>query len=78
MVLMSEDFESKIKDAVDSKPAFAMDRPGMSSSPPVFVKVDRYKELLQDIRQAKQDIVRGDYSSYEDFFKKKLPEKPKT
>jgi Mg2+ and Co2+ transporter CorA len=51
MVLMSEDFEAKIKDAVDRKPEFALSRPGMSVSPPVFVKVDRYKELLQDIQK---------------------------
>ena len=30
------------------------------------------RNILQDIRQAKQDIIRGEYSSYEDFFKKKL------
>ncbi|MBU1186961.1 MAG: type II toxin-antitoxin system Phd/YefM family antitoxin [Acidobacteria bacterium] len=34
------------------------------------------KDILQDIRRAKEDIVRGEYSTYEDFFKKKLPEKP--
>ena len=33
------------------------------------------RDILQDIRQAKQDIVRGEYSSYEEFFKKKLPGK---
>ncbi len=48
---MSEDFESKIKEAVDRKPDFSMSRPGMSASPPVFVKVDRYRELLQDIQK---------------------------
>ena len=33
------------------------------------------KDILLEIRQAKKDIVRGEFSSYEDFFKKKLPEK---
>ena len=34
------------------------------------------KTILEDIRRAKQDITRGKYSSYKDFFKKNLPEKP--
>lgn len=35
------------------------------------------RSLLEDIKKAKQDILKGEYTSYEDFFGKKLPEKSK-
>lgn len=34
------------------------------------------KDILHEIKQAKEDILKGRYVSYEDFFKKSLPEKP--
>jgi len=34
------------------------------------------KELLEDIKQAKQDFLHNRFSTYEDFFDEKLPEKP--
>jgi prevent-host-death family protein len=34
------------------------------------------KELLEDIKQAKQDFLQSRFSTYEDFFDEKLPEKP--
>ena len=33
------------------------------------------KDTLHEIKQAKEDILKGRYVSYEDFFKKSLPEK---
>jgi hypothetical protein len=48
---MAEDFESQVKEAVTKKPAFAVQKPGASMSPPVFVKVERYRELLEDIQK---------------------------
>ena len=47
---MADDFESQIKSAIDRKPAFMMNSP-QGVSPPVFVKVDKYKELLEDIQK---------------------------
>jgi PHD/YefM family antitoxin component YafN of YafNO toxin-antitoxin module len=34
------------------------------------------KELLEDIKQAKEDFLHSGFSTYEDFFDEKLPEKP--
>jgi PHD/YefM family antitoxin component YafN of YafNO toxin-antitoxin module len=34
------------------------------------------KELLEDIKQAKEDFLHSRFSTYEDFFDEKLPEKP--
>jgi hypothetical protein len=48
---MAEDFESQVKSAVERKPAFAMKSAGAPVSPPVFVKVERYRELLEDIQK---------------------------
>ncbi len=35
------------------------------------------KNLLEDIKKAKEDILKGEFISYEDFFGKKLPDKSK-
>jgi prevent-host-death family protein len=35
------------------------------------------KDLLEDIKKAKEDILKGEFISYEDFFGKKLPDKSK-
>ena len=35
------------------------------------------KEILEEIKQAKSDILRGRFSTFEDYFRKKLPDKPK-
>ena len=35
------------------------------------------KDLLEDIKKAKEDILKGEFTSYEDFFGKKLPDKSK-
>ena len=35
------------------------------------------RELLEDIKSAKREILSGDFISYEEFFGKKLPDKPK-
>ena len=48
---MMEDFESEIKQAVNTRPAFEMPEARPVNSPPVFVKIDRYKELLMDIQK---------------------------
>jgi PHD/YefM family antitoxin component YafN of YafNO toxin-antitoxin module len=34
------------------------------------------RELLEDIKQAKEDFLHSGFSTYEDFFDEKLPEKP--
>jgi prevent-host-death family protein len=34
------------------------------------------KETLHQIKQAKEDILKGRFVSYEEFFKKDLPKKP--
>jgi len=34
------------------------------------------KELLEDIKQAKEDFLNSRFSTYEDFFDERLPEKP--
>jgi hypothetical protein len=47
---MEDDFEAEVKRAVGMKPMFATQGPA-SMSPPVFVKVDRYRELLEDIQK---------------------------
>jgi hypothetical protein len=47
---MEDDFEAEVKRAVGMKPMFATQGPAMAS-PPVFVKVDRYRELLEDIQK---------------------------
>jgi hypothetical protein len=47
---MEDDFESEVKRAVGMKPMFATQGPS-AASPPVFVKVDRYRELLEDIQK---------------------------
>lgn len=48
---MAEEFEVDIKKAVHSKPAYEIPEAKKSFSPPVFVKVERYKELLEDIQK---------------------------
>jgi len=48
---MDGDFEGQIKRAVEEKPAFMAHGPQPAVSPPVFVKVDRYRELLDDIQK---------------------------
>jgi prevent-host-death family protein len=35
------------------------------------------KDLLEDIKKAKEDILKDEFISYEDFFGKKLPDKSK-
>lgn len=35
------------------------------------------KDLLEDIKKAKEDILKGEFISYEDFFGKKLCDKSK-
>jgi prevent-host-death family protein len=35
------------------------------------------KETLNEIKQAKEDIKKGRFVSYEEFFQKKLPDSPK-
>ena len=35
------------------------------------------KEILEEIKQAKSDILQGRFSTFEDYFLKKLPDKPK-
>jgi hypothetical protein len=47
---MEDDFEAEVKRAVGMKPMFATQGPA-AMSPPVFVKVDRYRELLEDIQK---------------------------
>ncbi len=48
---MEDDFESEIKQAVSRRPAFEVPESRPATSPPVFVKIDRYKELLEDIQK---------------------------
>ncbi len=50
MVKMAENFESEIKKAVQLEPVLNVPKPNLRS-PPVFIKVDRFKELLDDIQQ---------------------------
>ncbi|MCD6496100.1 MAG: hypothetical protein J7K54_02410 [Candidatus Aenigmarchaeota archaeon] len=47
---MAEDFESQIKKAVQTKPVLPVPS-SKPKVPPVFVKVERYKELLDDIQK---------------------------
>ncbi|MFH0956796.1 MAG: hypothetical protein V1813_02960 [Candidatus Aenigmatarchaeota archaeon] len=47
---MENDFEAEVKRAVGMKPSFASQGQA-SMSPPVFVKVDRYRELLEDVQK---------------------------
>lgn len=35
------------------------------------------KELLEEIKKAKEEILKGKFSTYEDYFGKKLPKKSK-
>ena len=41
------------------------------------LEVMAYKELLEDIKKAKDDIKEGRYTLYEDFFSQKMPAKSK-
>jgi len=47
---MADDFELEIKRAVRT-PMYDEPKPRPSSMPPVFVKVDRYRELLENVQQ---------------------------
>jgi len=49
---MPDDFETQIKRAIQ-KPAIGVHTKKKGSSPPVFVKLERYKEILQDIQKLK-------------------------
>ncbi len=51
MMKMTKEMEVSIKKAIKSKPAFEIPETKKGISPPVFVKVDRYKELLEDIQK---------------------------
>lgn len=47
---MPGDFEDQIKKAI-SKPLIDVPGPSKKSSPPVFVKIERYRELLEDVQK---------------------------
>ncbi len=47
---MPDDFEKQIKRAI-SKPVIEAPVTANKSSPPVFVKIERYKELLEDVQK---------------------------
>ncbi len=47
---MPADFEEKIKKAIQ-KPAPSAPPGGKRHSPPVFIKIERYKELLDDVQK---------------------------
>jgi hypothetical protein len=47
---MPEDFEKQIKRAI-IKPAIDIPASVKRSSPPVFVKIERYRELLEDVQK---------------------------
>jgi hypothetical protein len=47
---MPEDFERQIKKAVGD-PVIKVPATGKKSSPPVFVKIERYRELLEDVQK---------------------------
>jgi len=47
---MGENFEREIKKAVQLEPALNVSKPS-PRSPPVFIKLDRFKELLGDVQQ---------------------------
>jgi hypothetical protein len=50
MVKMAENFENEVKKAVQLEPVLNVPTPRIKG-PPVFIKVDRFKELLDDIQQ---------------------------
>ena len=50
MVKMPEDFEKQIKKAIQ-KPVIGVPVTRKKASPPVFVKLERYKELLEDVQK---------------------------
>jgi hypothetical protein len=47
---MAEEFENEIKKAVQLEPVLNVSRPKMKSVP-VFIKIERYKELLDDVQK---------------------------
>ena len=51
MVKMPEDFEGQIKKAIQKEPAIVMPKASQRSTPPVFIKVERYRELLEDVQK---------------------------
>lgn len=51
MVKVPEDFDSEIKRAIQQIPHLDSPRARLAPSPPVFVKVERYRELLEDLQQ---------------------------
>ena len=51
MVKVPEDFDSEIKRAIQQIPHLDSPKSRLAPSPPVFVKVERYRELLEDLQQ---------------------------
>ncbi len=47
---MGENFEQEVKKAVQLEPVMNIPQPAIKG-PPVFIKVERFKELLDDIQQ---------------------------
>jgi hypothetical protein len=48
---MFKDFEKEVKEAIKKEPSLELPKEAAGTSPPVFVKVERYKDLLGDIQQ---------------------------
>jgi len=80
---LRKDISSKVKEVHEDRSRYIIiqrSKPKavlMSPEEVETLEIMADKETLNEIKQAKEDIKKGRFVSYEEFFQKKLPDSPK-